>query len=517
MTGVVPLSSAATRLVDVVRRIREPVHVVAGEDGAIGAISGDPVGGRVLATLPALYPEWLGDRSFGEVHGTRFPYVAGEMAHGISTTDMVVALGQADLLGFFGAGGLSLDRVGEAVETLRKALPGRANWGVNLLHAPSRPAWERGMVDLLLRSEVPAVSVSAFMELTPTVLQLAVSGLRTDAEGRIVRQVRLFPKVSRPEVAERFLAPPPWSMLEALCTAGRITYAEADLAARIPVAEDLTVEADSGGHTDNRPLVALLPRIQELAAHIAGRHGHTPARIGVAGGLGTPAAMAAAFAAGAAYVVTGSVNQTCVEAGISAGAKKMLAGADLADVMMAASGDMFELGVKVQVLRRGTLFGPRANRLHQLYTEFDSLESIPASERRKLEHTVFRAPFEEIWEETRGFWENRDPAQLARAETDPKHRMALLFRWYLGKASWWPIRGEQARGDDYQLWCGPAAGAFNSWVRGSFLADLADREVVQVARNLLEGAAVVTRAHQLRTYGVPVPAGAFAFVPRRLA
>ena len=33
-----------------------------------------------------------------------------------------------------------------------------------------------------------------------------------------------------------------------------------------------------------------------------------------AGGIATPAAVSAAFAMGAAYVVTGSINQSCVEA-----------------------------------------------------------------------------------------------------------------------------------------------------------------------------------------------------------
>jgi hypothetical protein len=84
-------------------------------------------------------------------------------------------------------------------------------------------------------------------------------------------------------------------------------------------------------------------------------------------------------------------------------------------------------------------------------------------------------------------------------------------------ASRWAITGEASRRADYQIWCGPAMGAFNSWVRGSFLEDPAQRGVVQIARNLLEGAAVMTRAHQLRTYGVPVPAAAFDFRPRPLA
>jgi hypothetical protein len=95
--------------------------------------------------------------------------------------------------------------------------------------------------------------------------------------------------------------------------------------------------------------------------------------------------------------------------------------------------------------------------------------------------------------------------------------MALLFRSYLGQSSKWAIAGEGPRKIDYQIWCGPAMGAFNSWVSGSFLEEPEDRNVVQVARNMLEGAAVITRAQQLRSYGVPVPAACFDFRPRPLA
>ena len=60
-------------------------------------------------------------------------------------------------------------------------------------------------------------------------------------------------------------------------------------------------------------------------------------------------------------------------------------------------------------------------------------------------------------------------------------------------------------------------GAFNDWAKGTFLAVPENRTVVQVARNLMEGASVVTRAQQLRSFGVPVPAAAFDFRPRPLA
>lgn len=501
------------------RRIREPVHIVSGPSGReLGLAAGPVPEGTVLGTLPPLYPEWLGGRTFCEAHGVRFPYVAGEMANGISTTAMVSAMARAEMLGFFGAGGLAYAEVERAVRTLAEELRSRSNWGVNLIHSPAEPELEFRVAELLLRCGVPRISASAFMELTPAVVLCSARGLRRGADGSIVRRTRILAKVSRPEVAERFLAPAPAALLDQLVGQGRLTRQEADLAALVPVAEDITVEADSGGHTDNRPLSALLPRIVLLRDALCGRFGYRrPVRIGAAGGLGTPAAVGAAFALGASYVVTGSVNQTATEAGLSEEAKAMLCEADVADVAMAPAADMFELGVTLQVLSRGTMFAQRAARLHAAYRAHGSLEEIPPAVRAAIEQNVLRASFDEVWQHTRAFWERRDPSEITRAEADPKHRMALVFRWYLGSSSRWAITGETARRTDYQIWSGPATGAFNRWVAGTFLAEPANRSVVQIALNLLEGAAVLTRAHQLRTYGVPLPPEAFAYIPRGLA
>jgi PfaD family protein len=306
--------------------------------------------------------------------------------------------------------------------------------------------------------------------------------------------------------------------LQVLLERGQITRSEAELARHVPIAEDVTVEADSGGHTDNQALTALFPTMLALRSELVERFGYTrPIRVGAAGGIGTPSAVAAAFALGASYVLTGSVNQAAVESGLSPAGKQMLAQAEVADVMMAPAADMFELGVKVQVLKRGCMFASRARKLYEAYVAHPSLEAIPDSLRQRLERDVLRASFDQVWAETKQFWERRDPPQVARAERDPKHRMALVFRWYLGKSSRWAIEGEPSRRTDYQIWCGPAQGAFNAWVKGSFLEAPENRHAVQIALNLLEGSAVVTRAQQLRAAGVPVPATAFDFRPRPLS
>jgi PfaD family protein len=225
-------------------------------------------------------------------------------------------------------------------------------------------------------------------------------------------------------------------------------------------------------------------------------------RVGLAGGISTPAAAAAAFAMGAAYIVTGSVNQACVESGSSDAVRKMLAEAGQADVAMAPAADMFEMGVKVQVLKRGTMFPMRAAKLFELYRAYPSWEAIPEAERVQVEKTFFRSRFEEVWTTTKEFFLRRDPTQLAKAEADPKVRMALVFRWYLGLSSRWANAGEDGRQVDYQVWCGPAMGAFNEWAKGSSLESPKNRTVVGVALNLLYGACVTLRRQALRQAGV---------------
>lgn len=522
--GAEPACFDVGALAAAVARVREPLHIVReGLRGRLGAgfggqMAANGAGYPLLGTLPALYPEWLGDRSFCETHGVRFPYVVGEMARGITTSRMVIAMARAGMMGFFGAGGLAPAQVGTALDEIEAALgkDGPA-WGANLIHSPHSPELENLITNLYLSHGVRHICVSAFMGLTPAVVLCAARGLHRDPQGRIQRRHHIFAKLSRPEVAEAFMSPAPAALLEPLVRAGKLSAEEAALAAHVPVAEDITAEADSGGHTDNRPLAALVPVLLALRDRLSQQHRYPrPIRVGAAGGLGTPAAVAAAFSLGAAYVVTGSVNQAAIESGLAEDGKRMLADAGLADVMMAPCADMFELGVRVQVLRRGTMYGVRAQRLYDLYRSYDSLEALPAEIRQRLESEILGATCDEVWSEVRHFFETRDPRELERAQSEPKHRMALVFRWYLGMASKWPVEGETRRRLDYQIWCGPAMGAFNDWVRGSFLEAQSNRGVVQIALNLLEGAAVLTRAQQLRVAGVAVPAAAFAFSPRLL-
>lgn len=509
-------------LAEALRRIDEPIYIIerngalAVGRGGTGTFGGSQTDGSypILGYVSACRIEDLGDPSFTADHRIRFPCVSGAMANGIASADVVETMSKAGMLGFFGSAGLPPARIEAAIDRITQNL-GDGAFGFNLINSPNEPDLEAAVVDLYLRRGVKLIEASAYLRLTLPVVRFRLKGIHQDSSGRIVTPNHIIAKVSRVEVASKFLAPPPDEFIAELVKSGEITEQQALLARRIPVAQDISAEADSGGHTDNRPAITLLPTMLALRDRMKAQHGYDlPIRIGLGGGIATPASAAAAFAMGAAYILTGSINQSCMESGTSDNVRAMLAAAEQADTAMAPAADMFEMGVKVQVLKRGTMFAMRGAKLYEIYREYGSIEEIPAAERSNIEKTMFRTSLDDIWKTTHEFFTVRDPRQIARAEKDPKHKMALIFRWYLGMASRWANAGEPTRQIDYQVWCGPAMGAFNEWAKGTFLEDYRNRHVDVVGLNLLYGAAVVTRANSLRFQGVPVPAEASSVAPQ---
>ena len=492
-----------------------PLYVTASglfTSGTFGA--GEPLRG----VIPAVSHGDLGAKSFCAAHGVRAAYVSGAMAGGIGSAEIVIAMGNAGLIGFYGAGGLPLDVVEKDVARITAAL-GSKPAGFNLLHNPVEPKVEMETVEMFLRHNCRFVSASAFMTLTPAIVRYRLEGIHQDANGRIVCPNTVFAKVSRAEVAEPFMRPAPAKLVAQCVEQGWLTEEQAALATQVPMAEDITAEADSGGHTDRRPLVVLLPTLQRLRVRVMAEEGYAERgihlRIGAAGGIGDPESAYGALAMGADYLLTGSINQSSIEAGTSPLAKQMIAAAGMADVATGPAPDMFEIGAHVQVLSRGSMYAQRAGRLHDLYKRYPSMDDIPTKDREKIEKTFFKRTFADVWEGTRAYWSERDPAEVERAERDPRHKMALTFRWYLGMTSRWARLGETDRKRDFQVWCGPSMGSFNDWVKDTWLDPLESRTVVDIATAILQGAAALRRVETARTLGVALPVESSHPKPRR--
>ena len=455
----------------------------------------------LCGVIPAIPLHSLGSADFRAEYGVRYAYVGGAMVGGITSSAMVKALAEGGAIGVFGATGLHPSKVEDEVAGLVKALNGKA-FGSCLINTPHDPSWEEKVVEVYLKHQVHLIEASAFMQLTPSLVRYRLSGALERPDGSVFAPNRIMAKVSRVELARRFFAPAPEKLVKAALDRGWITEAEAALAPRIPMAGDLTAEADSGGHTDFRPSLTLWPAMIAAAREMTEKHGYATAlRVGAAGGIGTPWALLAAQQMGAAYFVTGSINQSCQESGLAPAGREILAKAGQADVVQGPAADMFELGAKVQVLKFGTLYGMRAQKLADAYRQYNSLEEIPAAERETFESQIFKQPLADIWNQTRAFFQDRDPDQVAKAEKDSHYKMALVFRWYLGQASRWAIGGLEERRTDWQIFCGPAQGAFNEWAKGTVYEQPENRKVMDLALNLMYGAAVLMRRNMALALG----------------
>ncbi len=447
----------------------------------------------------------LGSADFKREHGVRYAYVSGSMVKGIASARLVINMGKAGLLGYFGTGALGLDVIEQALLEIKGALGDDRPWGMNLLSNAGTPQAEMDTVDLFLRHGVRRVEASAYMQLSPALVKYRAKGLRRDGQGKVRRDTLLLAKLSRPEIATLFLSPAPEKLVAALLANGEITAEQAELARSVPMADDICVEADSGGHTDMGVLATLLPAIIRLRDEMMRKYGYARRiRVGGAGGIGTPEAAATAFILGADFILTGSINQCTVEAGTSEAVKDLLQEINVQDTDYAPSGSLFELGAKTQVLKKGVFFPARANKLYDLWRMHDSLEQIDLKTRTQIQERYFKRSFEEVWAETRGYYLKVAPEEATKAEVNPKHKMALVFRWYFVHTMRLAMTGDPSQKVDYQIHCGPAMGAFNQWVKGTELESWRNRQVAQIGLKLLGATAELLNA-RLAALSAPAP------------
>ncbi|WP_440119134.1 ACP S-malonyltransferase [Paenibacillus sp. QZ-Y1] len=433
--------------------------------------------------------ESLGSKQFKTQYNLKLAYLTGAMYKGIASAEMVVKVGQSGMMGFLGTGGLNLKQIEEGIDYMQHHLQDGQAYGLNLLHQMTHPEREEDQVNLLLRKGVHTVEASAFMGVTPALIKYRAHGLKRSSNGRVSATNRIIAKVSRPEVAEAFLSPAPEYMVEKLLKENKITSVQAELLKKVPVAEDLCLEADSGGHTDAGVAYVMLPAMVRLRNTMMEKYGYSKEIcIGAAGGIGTPEAAAAAFLLGADFIVTGSINQCTVEAATSDAVKDLLQDMNIHDTEYAPAGDMFEIGAKVQVLRKGVFFPARANKLYDLYRQHDSLNDISEKNKQQLENKYFKKTFDEVYRQVVQY---RSPEEIQKAEQNPKYKMALVFKWYFAHSTRLAMEGTAGHQVDYQVHCGPALGAFNQWVKGTDLEDWRNRRVAEVGIKLMEDTALV--------------------------
>jgi hypothetical protein len=131
-------------------------------------------------------------------------------------------------------------------------------------------------------------------------------------------------------------------------------------------------------------------------------------------------------------------------------------------------------------------FPARANKLFSVYQHYESLEDVPTKLRAMIEENYFKNSFADIWKETRSDLERRGKLpEIARAESDRKYRMGLVFRWYFSYTTELALAGNASERVNFQVHVGPALGAFNQWVKGTALESWKSRHVDEIAEKIM--------------------------------
>lgn len=279
-------------LADLALSPREPVHVIT---DATRSMIGAAVGGvvapsfhendyHVVGTLHGLYPEWLGDRSFTEIHRVRFPVITT-----VTDTFVVNELANADILSFYETAERTKERMTHDVGELVRTLALRTNWGVTFEHRDA----DGEIANLLTKLDVPHVLLRGFPEPSPAVVRLAVIGMHTGPDGKLQRRTHLHVIANDLASAKAFMSPPSDDLLDELVATHQISEIEARLAQHTPITHDITVAGDD----------TLYERARRCEQHMRSKHIYAyPVRLGLIGSTATPQSLTQAFAVGASFV-----------------------------------------------------------------------------------------------------------------------------------------------------------------------------------------------------------------------
>lgn len=430
----------------------------------------------------------FGNNEFMKEYGLRYAYAAGPMEAGITTKEMVERCAEAGLLGIYATNTLPYEQITHDVKYLTDRL-GSKYFGVAVSPDWSDSLREEAIIDILCRHRVRMVQFSRYINVSNTIVRYKANGLSSEGRQESGCENKVMIKLSRPEVAAVFARPAPEEMIRELLQVGEITDEQAERLRKMPIADDICVESNSAGRTDNASTLATFPAIAAMVAEISRQyHYHKRIRVGCAGSIGNPEAVAALFTLGADFVMTGSINQCTVEAGTSKLIKKVLQEIEIQDTEYIPAGDNYDYNTKIQVAKKGVLFAVRANKLYETYKMYNSISELNPELKEQIEENYFNKTFESVFDMIRP---SLSEVQLRRLEKLPKYKMALIFNWYYLQGMADAINGNESNMLNALIYCSVAMGAFNSYVKNTELEQWENRHIDVIGIKLMNDARII--------------------------
>lgn len=442
----------------------------------------------------------LGSNSFRQDYRLDYAYLVGSMHLGITSKELVVKLAKSKMLGFLSTKGVLLEKVESDIKWIKSQLHKGVCFGVNLFY-DCKPKETEELISLYLKLQVNVIEVSGFQNITSELALYRLKGLTISEAGDIHCANKIIAKVTRPEVAALFMKPAPEYIVNQLLEQKKITAQQAELSQKIPMSHDICAQADSGWNTDRQLPSILLPSIQSLRDEIQkNKHYGNTIRIGLAGGIGTPQAVANAFLMGADFILTGSINQCTVEAATSELVKNLLQSINVQDTDYIPSSDFLEFGQQSQVLRKGVMFPSRVNKLYDLYEKYDDINHIPNNTITKLKQNYFGKNLDTKWTEIFEKSNSQDRHIIVEDGNESEISMEHILKYYIELTCSLALEGEKEYQENFQIHTGPSLGAFNQWVKNTSIENWQQRHVDEIGIKMMNDAIKILEDAQQLCY-----------------
>ncbi|MCO4784209.1 MAG: 1-acyl-sn-glycerol-3-phosphate acyltransferase [Candidatus Cloacimonetes bacterium] len=404
-------------------------------------------------------PKHLGSTGFKKLFGLDYAYFVSGLPSYTHGRGMLQNLFENGMLGFFNLDGLTFNEKEESLNMLNQH---DFRFGVEIHLDDFDEEEDKKLITLLMAQNIKYLLVKSCSKISEPLIRFK------SKEGNL-----LIAKVSHPDQ----------------CVA--LSSGKKD------VFSAFLIDGSFVSSQDTRSILSLMPSIKSLL-------NEKNIYLGVTGDLGTPDALAAAFAMGADFVSTSSINLLSNDVSGADSYKECIKKVRFQDVSLVSSFESFESGAKTRALNFGTRFVAVSTKIGSWFFERRSIDTLEDSEVKYLEEKVFGSSITQTLLDAKAFFEFRNPSLIEAASNNSRISLAMLIRYYLEMGHLWAIEGNDNKKIDYNIKCGLDLASFNQWRQGTIFEDDQKLSVVQIALNLMMGAQFEARKQFLKSQGIEI-------------
>lgn len=388
-------------------------------------------------------PKSLGSKAFKKLFSLDYSYIVSGLPSYTHGRGMLQNLSENGMLGFFNLDGLTFEEKEESLNTLNQH---DFNFGVEFSIDDFDEKEDDKLITLLMGQNIKYILVKGCSKITESLRRFKSS-----------KSNLLIAKVSHPDQCVSLSS-------------------ESD-----PIFNAFLIDGSFVSNQDTRSILSLMPSIKNILSQKS-------IFLGVTGDLGTPESLAAAYAMGADFVSTCSINLLSNDVSASDSYKDSIKKVRFQDISLVSSFDGFESGAKIRALNFGTRFVAVSSKIGAWFFEKKSVETLSEGERAYLESKVFTDSLDQTVADANAFFEHRNPSLVEAASSNSRICLAMLIRYYLEMGHLWAIEGDDSKKLDFNIKVGLDLASFNQWRQGTIFEDDDKLSVVQIALNLMMGA-----------------------------